>query len=261
MTVLSIQGLQKAHGAHEILRGVELYVARGEKIGIVGRNGAGKTTLLRLIEGEEQPDRGSVQLERDARIGYVVQRPVFPTGQTVRAFVEEGLSAIRALEAELERLSHAMAEATGTELDSLTKRHGDISAHMEHLGGWEAERQVETVLSGIGLDPSFWEREARTLSGGEKSRACLARVLISVPDVLLLDEPTNHLDLAGIEWLEEFLRHLKSAVLIVSHDRRLLERLVDSIVEIERATLTRYPGNYGRYLDIKAERHKSELRA
>jgi ATP-binding cassette subfamily F protein 3 len=261
MTVLSISGLGKSHGATEILRRVELNVARGDKIGIVGRNGAGKTTLLRLIEGEESADQGSVQLERDARIGYVVQRPVFPTGQTVRAFVEEGLSAIRALEAELERLSHAMAEATGTELDSLTKRHGDISAHMEHLGGWEAERQVETVLSGIGLDPSFWEREARTLSGGEKSRACLARVLISVPDVLLLDEPTNHLDLAGIEWLEEFLRHLKSAVLIVSHDRRLLERLVDSIVEIERATLTRYPGNYGRYLDIKAERHKSELRA
>src|SRR5262245_33319600 len=154
-----------------------------------------------------------------------------------------------------------MAEASGSELDSLTRRHGDLTAHMEHLGGWEAERQVETVLSGIGLEESFWEREARTLSGGEKSRASLARVLISVPDVLLLDEPTNHLDLVGIEWLEEFLRHLKSAVLIVSHDRRLLDRLVDSIAEVERTGLTRYPGNYARYLEIKAERHKSELRA
>ena len=261
MTVLSISGLGKSHGASEILRGVELNVARGDKIGCVGRNGAGKTTLLRLIEGEEQPDHGSIQLEREARIGYVVQRPVFEPGLSVRAFVEQGLAAIRALEADLERLSHAMAEATGGELASLTKRHGDLTAHMEHLGGWEAERQVETVLSGIGLDPSFWEREARTLSGGEKSRACLARVLVSVPDVLLLDEPTNHLDLAGIEWLEEVLRHLKSAVLIVSHDRRLLDHLVDSIVEIERAGLARYPGNYGRYLDIKAERYKSELRA
>jgi ATP-binding cassette subfamily F protein 3 len=154
-----------------------------------------------------------------------------------------------------------MAEAAGGELDSLTKRHGDLTAHMEHLGGWEAERQIETVLSGIGLDPSFWEREARTLSGGEKSRACLARVLVSVPDVLLLDEPTNHLDLTGIEWLEEFLRHLKSAVLIVSHDRRLLDRLVDSIAEVERAQLARYPGNYARFLEIKAERHKSAQRA
>jgi len=261
MTVLSISGLGKSHGANEVLRGVELNVARGDKIGCVGRNGAGKTTLLRLIEGEEQPDHGTIQLEREARIGYVVQRPVFEPGLTVRAFVEQGLSAIREIEAELERLSHAMAEAGGSELASLTKRHGDLTAHMEHLGGWEAERQVETVLSGIGLDDSFWEREARTLSGGEKSRACLARVLVSVPDVLLLDEPTNHLDLVGIEWLEEFLRHLKSAVLIVSHDRRLLDRLVDSIVEIERCGLTRYPGNYARYLDVKAERHKSELRA
>jgi len=261
MTVLSISGLGKSHGATEILRNVELNVARGEKIGCVGRNGAGKTTLLRLIEGEEQPDHGSIQLERDARIGFVVQRPTFEAGLSVRAFVEQGLAAVRAIEEELERVSHAMAEADGAELESLTRRHGDLTARMEHLGGWEAERQIETVLSGIGLPEPFWEREACTLSGGEKSRTCLARVLVSVPDVLLLDEPTNHLDLAGIEWLEEFLRHLKSAVLIVSHDRRLLDRLVDSIVEIERAGLTRYPGNYARYLELKAERYKSELRA
>jgi len=261
MTVLSISGLGKSHGAVEILRGVELNVARGDKIGCVGRNGVGKTTLLRLIEGEEQPDHGSIQVEREARIGYVEQRPVFEPGLSVRAFVEGGLAAVHALEADLERLSHAMAEASGAELDSLTRQHGDLTARMEHLGGWEAERQIETVLSGIGLAEPFWEREARSLSGGEKSRACLARVLVSVPDVLLLDEPTNHLDLAGIEWLEEFLRHLKSAVLIVSHDRRLLDRLVDSIIEIERAGLVRYPGNYSRYLELKAERHKSELRA
>ncbi len=261
MTVLSISGLGKSHGASEILRGVELHIARGDKLGCVGRNGAGKTTLLRLIEGEEQPDHGSIQLERDARIGYVVQRPVFEPGLSVRAFVEQGLAAVHALEAELERLSHAMATASGPELDSLTKRHGEVTAHMEHLGGWEAGQKIEAVLSGIGLDASFWEREARTLSGGEKSRTCLAKVLVSVPDVLLLDEPTNHLDLAGIEWLEDFLRHLKSAVLIVSHDRRLLDRLVDSIVEIERAGLTRYPGNYARYLEIKAERYESERRA
>jgi ATP-binding cassette subfamily F protein 3 len=261
MTVLSISGLGKSHGATEILRAVELNLARGEKVGCVGRNGAGKTTLLRLIEGEEQPDHGTIQLEREARIGYVVQRPVFAAGLTVRAFVEQGLAAIHALEAELERLSHAMAEAEGPELESLTKRHGEVTAHMEHLGGWEAAQKVEAVLSGIGLEEAFWEREARTLSGGEKSRACLARVLVSVPDVLLLDEPTNHLDLAGIEWLEDFLRHLKSAVLIVSHDRRLLDRLVDSIVEVERARLVRYPGNYSRYVELKAERYKSELRA
>jgi len=261
MTVLSIIGLKKSHGAHEVLAGIDLAIARGDKVGCVGRNGCGKTTLLRLIEGDETPDGGTIQVERGARIGHVEQRPVFAPGLTVRAFVEQGLEETRLVEQELERVSHDMATAAGSELDSLTRRHGDLVARMEFLGGWEGERRVETVLSGIGLDASFWEREARTLSGGEKSRACLARVLVSVPDVLLLDEPTNHLDLAGIEWLEDFLRHLKSAVLIVSHDRRLLDRLVDSIVEIERGRLTRYPGNYARYLELKAERHKAALRA
>jgi len=261
MTVLSITGLAKSHGANEILSGIELAIARGDKIGCVGRNGAGKTTLLRLIEGEEAPDRGAIQLERAARIGHVEQRPVFEAGLSVRAFVEQGLAEAHALERELDELSHAMAVAAPGELEGLTRRHGDLTARMEFLEGWEGERRVETVLSGIGLAETFWEREARTLSGGEKSRACLARVLVSVPDVLLLDEPTNHLDLSGIEWLEEFLRHLKSAVLLVSHDRRLLDRLVDSIVEIERGRLVRYPGNYAQYLELKAERYKSELRA
>jgi ATP-binding cassette subfamily F protein 3 len=261
MTILSTSGLSKSHGATEILRGVELNIARGDKFGCVGRNGTGKTTLLRLIEGEEKPDQGRVQLERDARIGYVVQRPVFEPGLTVRAFTEQGLAEIRSIETELERLSEQMAEAEGEALESLVRRHGDRTARLEHLGGWDAEQKVESVLSGIGLDESFWGREARTLSGGEKSRACLARVLVSVPDVLLLDEPTNHLDLTGIEWLEGFLRDLKSAVIIVSHDRRLLNRLADSIIEIERCRLTRYPGNYTRYVQLKDERYKSELRA
>jgi ATP-binding cassette subfamily F protein 3 len=261
MTVLTLSGLRKSHGASDILLGVDLTVARGDKLGCVGRNGAGKTTLLRLIEGDEVPDAGTVQLERGARIGHVEQRPHFPPGLTVRAFVEQGLDEVHAIERELEEVSHAMAEAGGEALELLTRRHGDLTARMEFLGGWEADRRIETVLSGIGLDASFWEREARTLSGGERGRASLARVLVSVPDVLLLDEPTNHLDLTGIEWLEDFLRNLKSAVLIVSHDRRLLDRLVDSILEIERGRLVRYPGNYGRYVELKAERHKAELRA
>ncbi len=261
MTVLKLTGLRKSLGSVEVLRGVDLSIARGDKLGCVGRNGAGKTTLLRLIEGDEAPDSGTIQLERGARIGHVEQRPEFAPGLSLRAFAEEGLAEVHAVEAELEALSHRMERAAGSELEALTRRHGELGARMEFLGGWESERRVSTVLSGIGLAPELWHREARTLSGGEKSRASLARVLVSVPDLLLLDEPTNHLDLSGIEWLEDFLRTLASAVLIVSHDRRLLTQLVDSIVEIERGTLTRYPGNYPRYLELKAERHASELRA
>ena len=167
---------------------------------------------------------------------------------------------MRELERELEELSHRMAEVEGDELDQVIKIHGEKTARMEFLGGWEAERQVETVLSGIGLAPSLWEREARTLSGGEKSRTAMARELISAPDLLLLDEPTNHLDLAGIEWLEDWLAQMKSAVLLVSHDRRLLDRVVDTIVEVEDGLLQRYPGNYSRYVTLKEERFRDAYR-
>ena len=174
----------------------------GERVGCVGRNGEGKTTFLRLIEGEMQPDGGTVQIAKRARLGYVVQRPTFEPGTTVRGFVEGGLDEVHRVERELEETTEAMGAAAGDDLDKLVTRHGELSARMEFLGGWESERRVETVLSGIGLAPGLWDRDANTLSGGEKSRTALARELVSVPDLLLLDEPTNHLDLAGIEWLE-----------------------------------------------------------
>ncbi|MEW6071863.1 MAG: ABC-F family ATP-binding cassette domain-containing protein [Planctomycetota bacterium] len=256
MSVLLVQDLKKTLGAQEILGGVSLRIAAGEKVGCVGKNGAGKTTLLRLIEGEETPDAGAIVLARGARIGYVTQRPQFPAGRTVRAHVESGLAEVHAVERELAAAGEAMAEATGEPLDTLVKRHGELTARMEFLGGWESERRVETVLGGIGLAPALWDREAETLSGGEKSRTAMARELISVPDLLLLDEPTNHLDLAGIEWLEDYLRTIHSAVLMVSHDRRLLDDVVETIVEVERGRLTRFPGNYSRYVELKEERYE-----
>ena len=261
MSVLVVTGLKKILGAQEVLRGVDLQVDHGEKVGIVGRNGEGKTTLLRLVEGEETPDGGTIQLARQARIGYVKQRPDFGPGVTVRAYVQSGLDEVHGVAAELERVAERMGEAAGEELDTLVKRHGELTGRMEFLGGWESERRVETVLSGIGLAEALWDREARTLSGGERSRTAMARELVSVPDLLLLDEPTNHLDLAGIEWLEGYLASIGSAALLVSHDRRLLDRVAGSILEVERGGLTRYPGNYSRYVELKEERYRSALRA
>lgn len=261
MSVLNITGLKKILGSQEIFRGADLRVEREEKVGLVGRNGEGKTTLLRLIEGEEHLDAGTITLSKGTRLGYVVQRPDFPAGMTVRQWVEKGLDEVHRLEAELERVGNRMGEADGEELDALMHLHGQLTERMEHIGGWEAERRVETVLSGIGLPTSLWDREANTLSGGEKSRTALARELVSVPDLLLLDEPTNHLDLAGIEWLESYLNEMKSAVLLVSHDRRLLDRVVDTIVEVERGMLHRYPGAYSAYVRRKEERYHEEYRA
>ncbi len=261
MSVLLVTGLKKILGSQEILRGADLRLDHGEKTGCVGRNGEGKTTLLRIVEGEEHADSGSVLLAKGARIGYVAQRPAFDAGVTVRGYVEGGLAEVHAVERELESVGEHMAEVEGDALDALVKRHGELTARMEFLGGWESERRVETVLGGIGLAPHLWDREASSLSGGEKSRTAMARELVSVPDLLLLDEPTNHLDLAGIEWLEDWLRSIASAVLLVSHDRRLLDNVASSIIEVQGGTITRYPGNHARYVELKEERYSTAYRA
>ena len=260
MSVLNVTGLKKLLGAQEILRGADLRIENGEKVGCVGRNGEGKTTFLRLLTGELTPDGGKVQLTRGARMGYVEQRPAFAEGVTVRSYVESGLEEVHRVEKELEKVHEGLGEAEGEALESLLKRQDDLTARMEFLDGWNAERRIETVLSGIGLKEHLWDREARTLSGGEKSRTAMARELVSVPDLLLLDEPTNHLDLVGIEWLESYLREIHSAVFLVSHDRRLLDRLVDAIAEVERGLVNRYTGNYSKYLVLKKERYEFALR-
>ena len=261
MSLLLVDSLKKHFGAQDVLRGVTFQIDPGEKVGLVGRNGGGKSTLLRLIEGLEQPDGGGIVLAKGAKLGHVPQIPRFQAGQTVKSYVESGLADARRIELELARATEAMAHAEGVELDRLVKRHDELHHRLEQLGGWDLSHVVEAVLSGIGLPESFWERDPITLSGGEKSRTALARELVAGHDLLLLDEPTNHLDLVGIEWIEAWLRELKSAVLIVSHDRRLLTNSVSTILDLERGTLKRYSGNYPKYVELKHERFESERRA
>ncbi len=261
MSLLIVENVKKHFGALEVLSGASLTLDPGDKVGLVGRNGGGKSTLLRLIEGLEAPDWGSVKLRRNARLGHVPQRPHFDPGVTVRAHVDAGLGEVRSAIAALDQINAQLSHTSGDELERAMREHDRLSERIDELGGWELERRVETVMSGIGLKPELWDREARTLSGGERSRTALARELVSGSDLLLLDEPTNHLDLAGIEWIEAYIRELKSAVLTVSHDRRLLDNAVTSIVELERGTLSRYSGNYSTYVRLKEERFTSELRA
>ena len=260
MTLLVLEDLKKHFGAQEVLKGASLTIDPGTKVGIVGRNGGGKTTLFRMITGEEHPDWGKVHLRKGASLGFVPQRPKFDAGETVRQHVTDGLSEARAMLAELEAVGERMAEAEGDELERLMKEHDRLTARVEELGGWDTERAVETVLGGIGLDPALWDREANTLSGGEKNRTALAKALIAGHDLLLLDEPTNHLDLEGIEWLERYLKELRGAVLVISHDRRLLNNSVERILELEFGQLNSYPGNYNKYLHLKQERYEDTLR-
>ena len=260
MSILIVTDLKRQFGAREVLAGANLQVEIGDKIGIVGRNGEGKTTLLRHIEGEETPDSGRVIIGKGSRLAYVRQRPDFAPGQTARDYVETGMAEVRRVASELARLEEEMCTVDGDRLDTVMHQHGEMVERMEFLGGWDAENRVETVMSGIGLDPKLWDRDANTLSGGEKSRTALARELVSSPDILLLDEPTNHLDLEGIEWIENYLKDLKSAVVIVSHDRRLLDSAVTQIVELDKGLTSKYPGNYTKYLFLKEERFENDYR-
>ncbi len=261
MTLLHAENLKRHFGAHEVLRGASLRIDRCDKLGLVGRNGGGKSTLLRALVGQDRPDEGTLTIPRNVRIGYVPQAPEFAPGVIAFQHVEQGLEELRALARELSDAETRMESAEGDDLDRLVERHGELTQEMEFLGGWQSEQIVETVLSGIGLKTELWQREARTLSGGEKSRVALARELVRRPDVLLLDEPTNHLDLVGIEWLEAYLKGLGSAVLFVSHDRRLLDNVATGMLELERGVLKRYPGNYTRYVALRRERYDAELRA
>lgn len=260
MTLLALDNLKKHYGAQEVLKGASFLLDAGATIGIVGRNGGGKTTLFRIITGEESPDWGTIALRRGARMGFVPQRPVFPAGLSVRDYVESGLDETKGLLARIEVIGEEMGTVEGAALGYLMREHDELTGRVDELGGWETERRVETVLSGIGLRQEFWDREAGTLSGGEKNRVALARELVADHDLLLLDEPTNHLDLEGIEWLEKYLSGIRGAVLLVSHDRRLLQNSVQRIVELEFGELSTYPGNYSRYLVLKQERYDDHLR-
>ena len=259
MSLLILKELKKHYGGQEVLRGASLTIEPGTKVGIVGRNGGGKTTLFRMITGEATPDWGQVILTKGSRLGFLPQHPNFE-GQTVRQYVEGGLEEARQTAQKLLEVGEAMGSAEGDELERLMKEHDRLTHRVEELGGWETERQAETVLSGIGLKEELWERAADTLSGGEKNRVALARELVSGYELLLLDEPTNHLDLEGIEWLERYLREMRGAVLIISHDRRLLENSVTRILEMERGELYSYPGNYSKYIQLREERFETELR-
>jgi ATP-binding cassette, subfamily F, member 3 len=261
VSLLSLENVKKHYSTQEVLSGATLRIDPGEKIGIVGRNGGGKSTLFRLIEGLEQPDWGRITIRKGCDIGFVAQRPNFEAGVTIRQFVEGGMTRAQEAVETLERIAHEMAEAEGDELERLMKQHGELTERVEVLGGWDIERRVERVLGGIGLDEQLWDREASSLSGGEKGRTSMARALAGGHDLLLLDEPTNHLDLPGIEWIEQYIREVRGAVLVISHDRRLLESAVDTILELERGQLVRYAGNYSKYVKLKEERFETEQRA
>jgi len=249
MALLTFDRVRKDYGTKPLLDDVSLVIEAGEKVGVIGANGAGKTTLLRLAAGAEPADGGRILVHGGARIGFLTQRPDFTEGQTVldAVFAGEGptISLVRDYEDVLHKLDHAPGDM------ALTERLTELSGKMDAAGAWDLEAQVHAVLDRLGITET--DDLVETLSGGQRKRVALARVLVERPELLILDEPTNHLDTETIGWLEGFLAGWTGALLLVTHDRYFLDRVVGHMLEVAGGGVTRYVGTYTDYLEAKAE--------
>ena len=245
--LLGCANLNFAIGQRRLFTELSMQLVRGERVGLVGDNGAGKTTLLRLLERQLEPDSGDVTLARGATLGYLKQDPDFDPASTVLDEAESAFAELHQLDHRLRELEHDMA--TGD--PKVMAEYEKVSHAFEAAGGYAWRHKLEAALQGVGLGPETWNTACGKLSGGQRSRLQLAKLLVSEPDVLLLDEPTNHLDLAAIEWLENFLLRFTGAMLLVSHDRFLLDKLATRIDHLSRGQIKSYPGNYEAFLKQK----------
>ncbi len=262
MALVELQAISKEYGARRVLDSISFEIHEGEKVGLIGVNGSGKTSLLRLIEGELEPDGGSIRRARDMRIGYLPQIPDLLPGNDVLTEALRVFGDLERVERRLRDLEDAMARPDAADhLQELVEKHGRLHEEFEHGGGYQMKSRCEAALMGLGLLKDAFSKRVEALSGGEKNRLALAKLLLSEPDLLLLDEPTNFLDLEATSWLEEFLREAPEAVIVISHDRYFLDRVATRIVEIERTSIESYHGNYTAYLAQKADRTLARQRA
>lgn len=248
MEMISFSNINKQYGKQLVFVDASFQLNPREKVGLVGPNGAGKTTLFRMVVGEEIPDEGDVSVPKRLTIGYFRQDVEEMSGRSVLDEAIAGSGRVGDLHHELEALQHAMADPDKQdEMETVLERFGEVQEEYEHLGGYALEAQAREVLHGLGFQDDQIEGDVGSLSGGWKMRVALARVLLGRPDVLLMDEPTNHLDLESIIWLEQFLKIFPGALLMTSHDREFMNRLVSKIAEIEDGEIITYSGNYDFY--------------
>jgi len=262
VTQFSFNGVGVSFGATTILRDLTFTVGAGEKWGVIGRNGSGKTTLFRMLTGEQRPTVGTIAKTPGLRIAVLDQHREFPGATTVWGAVADAFRELIDLEADLARQADALAHAGDSVSEQQLKRYARDLERFEHEGGYAYVSRVDAVLEGLGFDPVQARHEALShLSGGERGRVALARQLVIPADVMLLDEPTNHLDLETTRWLEEYLRETRETVLVISHDRAFLDRIVDHVLHLEDLSATAYDGGYAHFVTQRAERRLSQQRA
>jgi ATP-binding cassette subfamily F protein 3 len=252
LAILSINNISKYFGDQPVLSGISLQLHQGEKVGLVGPNGAGKTTLLKIITGEVGADEGAVYMAKELSLGYLSQKPGMLPHTTLEEYLMEALKDVVFLRQELASLERKMASPAIKEnsvaLDSLMQRYGDLAHLFEEKGGYMLEKRLSAVAGGLGFTEGDFKRRVSEFSGGEKTRAQLAFLILQEPDLLLLDEPTNYLDIDAVEWLENFLRDCPGSIIVVSHDRYFLDRVVGRIVALRNGNLRNYRGNYSAYI-------------
>ncbi|MBN1230514.1 MAG: ABC-F family ATP-binding cassette domain-containing protein [Anaerolineales bacterium] len=258
MSLLSVSHLQKSFDPVDIFTDITFNIPDKARIGLVGANGSGKTTLLRILAGEDKPSGGELAYARGVTIGYLPQESKFSSTKTLWKECLDAFDEIRCQESQLHEIEKLLE--SNPESDELLEQYGRLQSHFEHIGGYTYEVTIRQTLTGLGFNESEYEKPLTNLSGGERTRALLARLLLSRPDLLILDEPTNHLDIHAVEWLESYLRDWEGAALIVSHDRYFLDKVVNHVWEMKFGQLESYRGNYSSYLVHRQERWEDRLR-
>ncbi|CAM3038063.1 ABC-F family ATP-binding cassette domain-containing protein [Paenibacillus taichungensis] len=262
--LLQVSGIIKRFGVDPILDGVNLQILERERIGLVGVNGAGKSTLLKIVAGEMSYDGGQIFKSKETTLGYLAQNSGLQSDRSIWEEMMNVFAHLTQAEADLRQMEQDIADPAQMEDEKkyadLLERYAKRSDWFKDHGGYEMETRIRSVLHGMGFGEFSPDTQIATLSGGQKTRLALARILLQAPDLLMLDEPTNYLDIATLTWLEDYLRGYSGALLVVSHDRYFLDRLVTTIVEIERHRSRKYTGNYSRYMELKAAEYESQMK-
>ena len=259
MIDIQVNGLIKSFEVgHNVLDGVTFQIDQGQRVGLLGKNGAGKTTLFKILTGEMDYDEGSVTIAPGRRLGLISQIPVYPAGYTVEDVLHTAFERLHAVAEEMEKLEAQMA--AGESDSALLKRYGRLSERFEVFGGYQTDAAVSKIANGLSISREMRTQLFESLSGGEKTRVNLARLILEDTDILLLDEPTNHLDLHATEWLEEYIRKFRGTVVAISHDRYFLDRSVTRVIEIENGKAEFYNGNYSFYAVEKERRYQERMK-
>ncbi|MFD2728668.1 ABC-F family ATP-binding cassette domain-containing protein [Enterococcus camelliae] len=263
MILLQATQIARLFGADVLFQNIQLEIDSHARIGLVGRNGAGKSTLLKILAGIEAPDKGTIAKNKQATLSYLAQDTGLISDQTVWDEMLDAFHSIRMMEQRMREVELAISQTAPNDANypRLLKEYDHLQHDFADQNGYGYENEIRSVLHGFQFDASYYDKSIETLSGGQKTRLALAKLLLQKPDILILDEPTNHLDIPTLSWLETYLQGYSGALLIVSHDRYFLDKVVNEVYEISRHKMRHYKGNYSRYLEVKAEQLTSELKA